>query len=118
MLRRPLVLLLLVAFLPLAALSVALGVTALQGERDKIERDALDRFTAAFMSNRVGASFMGRISGVTRFGLFIQLDETGADGLVPVSTLGDEYFVHDERTHALVGERTGSRWVLGTRVNN
>ena len=61
-------------------------------------------------------SFPGRITGVTRFGLFVRLEETGADGLVPVSTLGDEYFTHDDRSHALVGERTGRRWTLGRAV--
>jgi len=80
------------------------------------ERDATDRYVAAFLADRVGAEFAGRITGVTRFGLFIRLDETGADGLVPVSTLGEEYFVHDERGHALVGERSGLRWPLGMRV--
>ncbi|WP_309645717.1 ribonuclease R [Phenylobacterium sp.] len=80
------------------------------------ERDATDRYVAAFLSDRVGATFPGRITGVTRFGLFIRLDETGADGLVPVSTLGGEYFVHDDRSHALVGERTGARWPLGMSV--
>ena len=44
------------------------------------------------------------------------LTETGADGLVPVSSLGGEYFIHDDRAHALVGERTGSRWPLGMEV--
>ncbi len=80
------------------------------------ERDATDRYVASFLSDRVGAEFPGRITGVTRFGLFVRLDETGADGLVPVSTLGDEYFVHDDKAHALVGERTGRRWPLGTAV--
>ena len=80
------------------------------------ERDATDRYVAAFLSDRVGAEFAGRISGVTRFGLFIRLDETGADGLVPVSKLGDEFFVHDDRMHALVGERSGARWTLGRPV--
>ena len=80
------------------------------------ERDATDRYVAAFLADRVGAEFAGRITGVTRFGLFVRLEETGADGLVPVSRLGDEFFVHDDRMHALVGERTGSRWMLGTPV--
>jgi ribonuclease R len=80
------------------------------------ERDATDRYVAAYLSDRVGAEFAGRITGVTRFGLFIRLDETGADGLVPVSKLGGEYFVHDDRSHALVGERTGARWPLGMTV--
>ncbi len=80
------------------------------------ERDATDRYVAAFLADRVGAEFDGRITGVTRFGLFIRLHETGADGLVPVSKLGSEYFVHDDRAHALVGERTGGRWPLGMQV--
>jgi ribonuclease R len=80
------------------------------------ERDAMDRYIAAFLADRVGAEFDGRITGVTRFGLFVRLAETGADGLVPVSTLGGEYFIHDDKAHALVGERTGRRWPLGMSV--
>ena len=80
------------------------------------ERDATDRYVAAFLADRVGAEFDGRVTGVTRFGLFVRLAETGADGLCPVSKLGDEYFVHDDRAHALVGERTGARWPLGMNV--
>ncbi|WP_254062773.1 ribonuclease R [Caulobacter sp. S45] len=80
------------------------------------ERDATDRYVAAFLADSQGAEFEGRITGVTRFGLFVRLEDTGADGLVPVSSLGSEYFVHDDRTHALVGERTGARWRLGARV--
>ncbi|HEY8571319.1 ribonuclease R [Phenylobacterium sp.] len=80
------------------------------------ERDATDRYIAAFLSDRIGAEFEGKITGVTRFGLFVRLAETGADGLVPVSKLGDEYFVHDDKAHALVGERSGARWPLGMSV--
>eukprot|EP01035_Chromulina_nebulosa_P005460 gene5460-7409_t len=80
------------------------------------ERDATDRYVAAFLADQVGSDFHGRITGVTRFGLFIRLTDTGADGLIPVSSLGDEFFVHDDRTHALVGERTGARWPLGMPV--
>ncbi|HUO23015.1 MAG TPA: ribonuclease R [Caulobacteraceae bacterium] len=80
------------------------------------ERDATDRYVAAFLADRVGAEFQGRITGVTRFGLFIRLDETGADGLVPISNLGAEYFIHDDRGHALVGEKSGQRWPLGRMV--
>ena len=80
------------------------------------ERDATDRYVAAFLSDRVGTEFIGRVTGVTRFGLFVKLAETGADGLVPVSSLGDEYFVHDDRAHALIGDRTGRRYLLGMEV--
>jgi len=80
------------------------------------ERDATDRYIAAFLADRVGAEFDGRITGVTRFGLFVRLAETGADGLAPVSKLGGEYFIHDDRAHALVGEKSGVRWPLGMQV--
>jgi ribonuclease R len=59
---------------------------------------------------------VGRITGVTRFGLFVRLAQTGADGLVPVSSLGGEYFIHEEASHALVGERSGAVWRLGRSV--
>ena len=81
------------------------------------ERDSNDRFIAAFLEGRIGATFPGRISGVTRFGLFIKLDETGADGLVPIANLGNEFFHHDEGAHALVGERSGLTYRLGERVS-
>jgi ribonuclease R len=53
---------------------------------------------------------------VTRFGLFVRLHETGGDGLVPVTSLGNEYFHHDESGHALIGSMSGDRWELGARV--
>ena len=81
------------------------------------ERDAVDRYMAAFMADKVGATFDGRISGVNRFGLFVALDDTGAEGLVPISTLGREYFRHDESRHALVGEETGTMFRLGDSVH-
>ncbi len=91
-------------------------ITAAERRAMAAERDAIDRYVAAFLADRVGATFEGRITGVTRFGLFVRLTETGADGLVPVSSLGGEYFIHDDRTHALVGQRSGERWRLGRRV--
>jgi ribonuclease R len=91
-------------------------ITATERRAMAAEREAGERYVAAFLAERVGATFAGAVTGVTRFGLFIRLAETGADGLAPVSTLGDEYFVHDERTHSLVGERTGQRWRLGAKV--
>ena len=80
------------------------------------ERDSKDRFIAAFLEARIGAEFTGRIAGVTRFGLFVKLDETGADGFIPISTLGGDYFHHDEILHALIGERTRIAYRLGDLV--
>jgi ribonuclease R len=80
------------------------------------ERDATARYISAFLADRIGAEFEGRVTGVTRFGLFVRLDETQADGLAPISTLGAERWRHDEKAHALVGEQSGKRYPLGMRV--
>src|SRR5476649_1893007 len=80
------------------------------------ERNAMDRYVAAFMSQHVGATFPGRVTSVTRFGLFLALDGTGADGLLPIRSLGSEYFRHEEGRQMLVGERTGETFGLGDRL--
>jgi ribonuclease R len=80
------------------------------------ERDAVDRFTAAYLQDRIGGLFGGAINGVTRFGLFVTLDETGADGLVPMNLLPDDYYDHDEPGHRLVGRRWGRSYHLGAAV--
>jgi ribonuclease R len=80
------------------------------------ERDSTDRYVAAFMEDRIGATFDARITGVTRFGLFVRLRETGAEGLLPARALGSEYFRHDERKHAMIGDRTGTAYKLGDVV--
>jgi ribonuclease R len=81
------------------------------------ERDSTDRYVAAFMEDRIGANFTARITGVTRFGLFVRLADTGAEGLLAARSLGSEYFRHDERKHALVGDRTGTAYKLGDYVD-
>lgn len=91
-------------------------ITATERRSMAAERDATDRYIAAFLSAHEGAEFDGKITSVTRFGLFVRLNDTGADGLVPVSHLGDEYFVHDDIQHCLIGERSGKRWRLGMPV--
>ncbi|MEM7319917.1 MAG: ribonuclease R, partial [Pseudomonadota bacterium] len=80
------------------------------------ERDTTDRYLAAFLSERVGNEFSGRISGIARFGAFVKLDETGADGLVPVRSLGREYFDFDREAGTLMGSDTGLTIAIGQRV--
>ena len=80
------------------------------------ERDTIDRLIAAYLQDQVGASFSARISGVTRAGLFLRLADTGADGLLPISSLDDDYYVHAEHEHALIGERTGRIYRLGDQI--
>ena len=80
------------------------------------ERDTNDRYLAAFLSDRVGAEFGGRISGIARFGVFVKLDETGADGLLPMRALGDEYFHYDAEAQTLMGSDTGVVIAIGDPV--
>lgn len=80
------------------------------------ERDTSDRYLAAFLSDRVGAELTGRISGIAKFGVFVRLDETGADGMIPIRTLGAEYFDYDPETQTLMGADSGMLITLGQRV--
>lgn len=80
------------------------------------ERDTTDRYLAAYLSERVGNEMTGRISGIARFGAFVKLDETGADGLLPMRALGREYFHHDPDAQTLIGSDTGMTIGLGQRV--
>ena len=80
------------------------------------ERETIDRLIATHLAEHIDASFEGRIAGVTRSGLFVKLKGTGADGFIPVSTLGRDFFDHVEEAHALVGNRTGEAYQLGDPV--
>ncbi len=80
------------------------------------ERDTTDRYLAAYLADRVGSEFTGRISGVQRFGVFVKLDETGADGLIPIRELGREFFHHDPETQTLMGADTGLTIGIGQKV--
>jgi ribonuclease R len=80
------------------------------------ERDATDRYLTAYMADRVGAEFEAKVAGVKRFGLFVRLEETGADGLVPVESLPWDRYNLDEVRQRLVGENTGAAFQLGERV--
>ncbi len=96
--------------------SIAEEITGHERRAMAAERDAAGRYIASYLSEHVGNSFSARISGVTRFGLFLRLEETGADGFVPIRQLGNEFFVHDEKAHALIGRETGGRYTLGMMV--
>ena len=80
------------------------------------ERDTIDRYVAAWLSGRVGETFPTRITGVQGFGFFATIVGLGGDGLVPVSTLGREYFRYDEAAHALIGESSGTRYATGDKL--
>ena len=80
------------------------------------EREVMDRFTTLFLADKVGAIFSARISGVARFGLFARLDETGADGIIPFNALRRDFYHHDEKRQAFVGQRTGRVYQLAMPV--
>jgi ribonuclease R len=80
------------------------------------ERDTTDRYLAAYLADRIGSEFEGVVTGIARFGLFVKLDETGADGLVPISSLGREYFRYDAEARTLTGERSRRRIAIGQRA--
>lgn len=96
---------------------VAAQISVTERRAMKAERETADRLIAHFLADRIGATFQGRISGVTRAGLFVKLSDTGADGLIPIRTLGTEYFNYDETRHALVGSRSGAMHRLGDVVD-
>ena len=81
-------------------------ITATERRAQLAERDAVDRYLAAYMADKVGAHFAARISGVTRFGLFVTVADSGASGIVPIGSLLDDYWHHDEREQTLTGRHT------------
>jgi len=80
------------------------------------ERDVVDRFTTMFLADKIGTVFSGRISGVARFGLFARLDATGADGIIPFNALPRDFYEHDEKRHAMVGQRHGRVYQLAAPI--
>ena len=95
---------------------IAARISAAERRAMTAERETTDRLIAQFLADRIGATFSGHISGVTRAGLFVKLDETGADGLIPARTIGTEYFRYHEDKHALVGADSGETHRLGDPV--
>jgi ribonuclease R len=95
---------------------VAEAISVTERRAMAAERETADRLIAAYLADRIGARFPARVSGLTRTGLFVRLSETGADGFVPASSIGHEYFYHDEKRQALIGEETGAAFQLGDPV--
>ncbi|MEM1398180.1 MAG: RNB domain-containing ribonuclease, partial [Pseudomonadota bacterium] len=95
---------------------VAQDISDLERRAMAAERESKDRFLAAHLAERVGDTFAGRVRGVTRYGLFVSLTETGAEGFIPIRTLGYEQFRHEERLNAIISERTQRGFRLGQQV--
>jgi ribonuclease R len=95
---------------------IADRITETERRAQQAEREAVDRYLAAFMAERVGGRFAARISGVTRFGLFVTVTETGATGIVPFATLPDDYWQFDERDQTVTGRRSRKVYRLAQEV--
>jgi ribonuclease R len=80
------------------------------------ERETMDRYVAAFLSEKVGELVPCRITGVQPFGFFATVEDLGGDGLVPAATLGKDYYRYDEASQSLIGDETGEAFTLGQRL--
>jgi ribonuclease R len=95
---------------------IAARISAAERRAMTAERETVDRLIAHFLADRIGATFTGHISGATRAGLFVKLDDTGADGFIPAGKIGAEYFRYHEDRHALIGADSGETHRLGDKV--
>lgn len=91
-------------------------ISAAERRAMEAERETIDRYVAAYLSEKVGEVLPTRITGVQPFGFFAQVEGLGGDGLVPAATLGDEYFRYDEASQSLTGEHSGLRFTSGQRI--
>ena len=80
------------------------------------ERDTIDRYLAAYLSEKVGNEFEGKVSGVAKFGFFVRLNDSGAEGIVPIRTLGTDYYHYDLRTNTLMASQSGLIISLGQKA--
>ncbi len=96
----------------------AMAIHCSQRERraEEAERDVDERFKCAWMSKHIGSEFDGTVTGVTSFGLFVELDESKVSGLVHISQLSNDYYHFDPIRHLLKGERSGAQFRLGDKV--
>lgn len=95
---------------------IAAEISTFERRAMAAERETVERLIAHHLAGRIGEEFDGRISGVTKSGLFVSLPAYGADGFVPVSTIGRDYYIYDEAHQALTGDKTGLGFRLGDPV--
>jgi ribonuclease R len=95
---------------------IAAEISTFERRAMAAERDTINRLIAHHLSGRIGEEFQGRVSGVTKAGLFVSLPTYGADGFIPISTIGNDYYIYDEAHQALSGEKTGLGFQIGDSV--
>jgi len=91
-------------------------ISRLERRAMEAERETVDRYVAAYLADQIGQVVLCRITGVQPFGFFATVVEFGGDGIVPVSTIGREYFRYDEKAQQLIGEETGTTYRLGQKL--
>ena len=96
--------------------AIATHISANERRAMKAERETVARYTAFYLSDKIGEIFQGSISGLTKAGLFVQLDNYGIDGFIPASQLPGEYFIFDEMQQAFIGSVSGNAYQLGDKV--
>jgi ribonuclease R len=92
-------------------------ITATERRATLAERDSTDRYLALYLQHRVGELFTARVSGVTRFGLFVTLPESGASGFLSMASLPDDFWMHDEATQSLIGKRSRKTYQLAQMLD-
>jgi ribonuclease R len=95
---------------------IAADISVAERRAMTAERETVDRLIAAYLSEKIGSRFRGKINGVTRAGLFVTLTESGADGFVPIAHISDDYYHFDEASYVLVGEASGLAYQIGQEV--
>jgi ribonuclease R len=90
--------------------------TAREIDAAHAERDSKKLKQVEYMSERVGQTFKGTISGVAKWGVYVQESETMCEGIIPIAKLGEDYFVFNEKTYSIEGEKTGQKFTLGDAI--
>lgn len=104
------------AYTPAQMAAMAVHCSQRERRAEEAERDVDERYKCAWMAKHVGEEFEGLVTGVTSFGLFVELDESKVSGLVHISQLSNDYYHFDPQRHLLKGERSGAQFRLGDRV--
>jgi len=100
----------------MAWLTAGLHCSANERRADEASRDVEAWLKCKYMKEHLGEEYSGVVTAATSFGVFVTLDEMYVEGLVHITELGGEYFRFDETRQELRGERTGTRYAIGTRV--
>jgi ribonuclease R len=95
---------------------IAVDSSTTERRADDAERELIEWKKIKFMEDRVGEDFSALVVSVTKYGLFVELDDLFIEGLVPIATLSDDRYTYRENTREIIGERSGHKYAIGNRV--